>query len=112
VAKSFPLLLFLFSYLFLFFISISLFLYFLLRILGKRPHFTNHPLFYSSKLKTEPVKIAFLVDKTPGIKGSNGRAVDAYSLPLVAAKTPDNANSARLGISFRHVFPSRFSRHP
>jgi hypothetical protein len=37
---------------------------FFLLVLGKRPHFIDQSAFYSSKLKTEPVKIAFLVDIT------------------------------------------------
>jgi hypothetical protein len=41
---------------------------FFLLVLGERPHFIDQSAFYSSKLKTEPVKIAFLVDNARGYK--------------------------------------------
>jgi hypothetical protein len=57
-------------------------------MLRKQPHLLDQSAFYSSKLKTEPVKIAFLVD----IAGDAMAAAEALQSlavhPLLATNTP------------------------
>jgi hypothetical protein len=66
----------------------------------KRPHFVDHSVSYSSKLKTEPVKIGFTVDNTGPTK-SERKAVDvAAAHPVKAISDPDRETSARIGIFF------------
>jgi hypothetical protein len=75
---------------------------FLLWILRKRPHLVDQSAFYSSKLKTKPVKIAFLVDIAGHAKAEAERRSMLFCSPLVTASTQNNANNARTGIFFQH----------
>jgi hypothetical protein len=66
----------------------------------KRPHFVDHSVSYSSKLKTEPVKIGFAVDNTGPAKAERKAEDVVPAHPVEAIIDPDKESSAQIGIFF------------